>query len=514
MSETLIEMLGLTKTFPGVVALRDVSFGIERNTVHCIIGENGAGKSTLIKILTGALRKTSGEVSFKGRDWNPRSTGEAMRAGMSVLFQELNVVDQLTVEQNLTLGKERSSFGFERRNETQFEQTVATLRSLDPEITLQQRVGDLSVAQKQVIEIAKAISSNADVIVMDEPTAAISEEEVNRLFAIIRALKDRNVTVVYITHRLTEIFSIGDNVTVLRDGQMIATRSVREVASSCNDDEVESCSELIRMMLGKVVAEHYSAREVPEGDPILEMVEVNSAKLHDVSFALHAGEILGFYGLVGAGKTEIARAIYGLDPMTGTMRVKGREVAFRTPGQAIRGGIAMVPEERRTEGLLTKLSIRENITIMNMRPIRRFGLLSKLRERALARSYIDRLRIVATGSEQGVAKLSGGNQQKVVLSKCLNAESSILLLDEPTRGIDVGAKEEIHGIIRDLAKSGVGVIVFSSELPEILNLCDRIALLYNGRVRRILRNGEDVDSHMIMQIVTDSAGADAQAKVG
>ncbi len=356
MSETLIEMHGLTKTFPGVVALRDVSFGIERNTVHCIIGENGAGKSTLIKILTGALRKTAGEVSFKGKDWNPRSTGEAMRAGMSVLFQELNVVDQLTVEQNLTLGKEKSSFGFERRNESQFEQTVATLRSLDPEITLQQRVGDLSVAQKQVIEIAKAISSNADVIVMDEPTAAISEEEVNRLFAIIRTLKDRNVTVVYITHRLTEIFSIGDNVTVLRDGQMISTRSVREVASSCNDDEVESCSELIRMMLGKVVAEHYMPRELPEGDPILEMVGVNSAKLHDVSFSLHAGEILGFYGLVGAGKTEIARAIYGLDPMTGTMRVKGREVAFRAPGQAIRGGIAMVPEERRTEGLLDRKS--------------------------------------------------------------------------------------------------------------------------------------------------------------
>ena len=514
MAETLIEIHGLTKNFPGVMALRDVSFSIARNTVHCIVGENGAGKSTLIKILTGAQRKTSGSVTYNGRDWDPRSTGEAMKAGMSVLFQELNVVDQLTVEQNLTLGKEKSRFGFERRNEAQFALTVEALRSLDPGIGLQERVGNLSVAQRQVIEIAKAISSNSDLIVMDEPTAAISDEEVKRLFAIIRQLHERNVTVIYITHRLTEIFDIGDIVTVLRDGQMIETRSVRELSAACSDDEVEACSELIRMMLGKVVAERYVPRDPPSGDPILEFSNVSSAKLKDVSFELRRGEILGFYGLVGAGKTEIARAIYGLDAITGTMRVKGRPRVFKNPRAAISAGIAMVPEERRTEGLLTKLTIRENITIMDMKPVKRFGFLSRVKERQLARSFIERVRIAATGEEQNVAKLSGGNQQKVVLSKCLNAASSILLLDEPTRGIDVGAKEEIHSLIRQLADGGAGVIVFSSELPEILNLCDRIVLLYNGRVRKTLKNGAEMDSHLIMQIVTDSAGSDARAQAG
>jgi ribose transport system ATP-binding protein len=501
-NDVLIELRGLTNEFPGVMALKDVSFNIKKNTVHCIIGENGAGKSTLIKILTGALRRSGGMARLNGKDWDPRSTREAMRAGMSVLFQELNVVDQLTVEQNLTLGKEKSRFGYERKNEAQLARTYEMLRSMDASIALNRRVGDLSVAQKQVIEIAKAISSEADVIVMDEPTAAISEEEANRLFAIIRKLKEQNVTVIYISHRLAEIFRIGDWVTVLRDGQMIETREVAELSRACHEDEAESCAELIRMMLGKVVAEKYVPRAAAEGEPVLEFAGVSTAKLRDISFTLAKGEILGFYGLVGAGKTEIARAIYGVDRIQGSVKVMGSPALIASPPAAIARGIAMVPEERRSEGLLTKLTIRENISIMNMKPVLRLGLLSKTREKLLARRFIDKVRIVTTGEEQGVAKLSGGNQQKVVLSKCLNAESNILLLDEPTRGIDVGAKEEIHNIIRDLAASGKSVIVFSSELPEILNLCDRIALLYEGRIRKVLQNGSGVDSHMIMHIVT------------
>ena len=502
MQDVLIELRGLSKAFPGVTALKDVSFDILKNTVHCIIGENGAGKSTLIKILTGALRRSGGTVRLKGGDWDPRSTREAMHAGMSVLFQELNVVDQLTVEQNLTLGKEKSRFGYERKNEAQLAKTFEVLRSMDPSISLQRRVGDLSVAQKQVIEIAKAISSEADVIVMDEPTAAISEDEANRLFTIIRKLKEKNVTVIYISHRLAEIFRIGDWVTVLRDGQMIETREVAELSHACRDDEVESCAELIRMMLGKVVAERYMPNPAAGGGPVLEFRGVSTAKLRDISFSLTKGEILGFYGLVGAGKTEIARAIYGVDQSEGSVTVRGSPALIKSPTAAIGMGIAMVPEERRSEGLLTKLTIRENISIMNMKPVMRLGLVSRAREKRLARAFIDKVRIVTTGEEQGVAKLSGGNQQKVVLSKCLNAESSILLLDEPTRGIDVGAKEEIHNIIRELARSGTSVIVFSSELPEILNLCDRIVLLYEGRIKKVLQNGSGVDSQMIMHIVT------------
>ncbi len=508
MSEKLLEIRGVSKFFPGVVALKDVSFDILKNTVHCIVGENGAGKSTLIKILTGALRRNAGAILLDGKEFGPHSTREAMRAGISVLFQELNVVEQLTVEQNLTLGQERSVLGVEQPSEKSG-RVLEVLRSLDPAISPQQKVGELSVAQKQVIEITKAISSDARIIVMDEPTAALSEEEVERLFAIIKSLGRQNVTVIYITHRLTEIFEVGDYVTVLRDGQMIGTRSVRELRGACSS-EAESCAELIRMMLGKVVAEQYVASPVDRSVTVLALEGVTSEKLHDVSFSLYKGEILGIYGLIGAGKTEIARALYGLDPTTGTVRVLGKPRPIGDPARAIRSGIAMVPEERRAEGLCTKLSIRENIPVMNMRAVAPLGITSRGRERALARRFIEKVHIVARDEEQKVALLSGGNQQKVVFSKCLNAESTILLLDEPTRGIDVGAKEEIHNIIRELVRAGTSVIVFSSELPEILNLCDRIVLLYQGRVKEILQNGGDVDSHHIMQVVTGAGGSDAR----
>jgi ABC-type sugar transport system ATPase subunit len=505
MSEKLLEIQGVSKFFPGVVALKDVSFDIYRNTVHCIVGENGAGKSTLIKILTGALRRNTGRILYAGREFNPHSTRAAMNAGMSVLFQELNVVDQLTVEQNLTLGLERSTFGFERKSE-HTGRVLEILRSLDPGISPLQRVGELSVAQKQVIEITKAISSDSSIIVMDEPTAALSEEEVERLFAIVKNLRHQNVTVIYITHRLAEIFRIGDFVTVLRDGQMIGTRAVSELAASCST-EVESCAELIKMMLGKVVAESYVPSPVDRAKRVLELRGVSSAKLKDISFALYKGEILGVYGLIGSGKTEIARAIYGLDEVEGEIRVHGRSRRLDSPGAAIAAGIAMVPEERRTEGLCTKLSIRENIPVMNMRAIAPLGITSRRREKGLARSFIEKVHIVARDEEQKVALLSGGNQQKVVFAKCLNARSTILLLDEPTRGIDVGAKEEIHNIVRELARGGTAVIVFSSELPEILNLCDRILLLYQGRVKRILDNGSGVDSQSIMHVVTGAGEA-------
>jgi ABC-type sugar transport system ATPase subunit len=505
MNEKLLEIQGLSKFYPGVVALKDVSFDIYRNTVHCIVGENGAGKSTLIKILTGALRRNAGRILYDGKEFSPHSTRDAMNAGMSVLFQELNVVDQLSVEQNLTLGLENSTFGFERKS-TRTGQVLEVLRSLDPTIAPQQRVGELSVAQKQVIEITKAISSDSSIIVMDEPTAALSEEEVERLFAIVKNLRHQNVTVIYITHRLAEIFRIGDFVTVLRDGQMIGTRAVSELAGSCAS-EVESCAELIRMMLGKVVAERYVPSAVDRSQRVLELNHVNSAKLRDVGLELYKGEILGVYGLIGSGKTEIARAIYGLDEVEGEIRVHGRLRRLDNPAAAIASGIAMVPEERRTEGLCTKLSIRENIPVMNMKAIAPLGITSRRREKGLARGFIEKVRIVARDEEQKVALLSGGNQQKVVFAKCLNARSAILLLDEPTRGVDVGAKEEIHNIVRELSRGGTSVIVFSSELPEILNLCDRIILLYQGRVKQVLANGSDIDSEKIMHVVTGAGEA-------
>jgi ribose transport system ATP-binding protein len=501
MAETLLEIRNISKRFPGVDALRDVSFDIHANTVHCIIGENGAGKSTLIKILTGAEHRSAGTILFKGNDFAPRSTREAMNSGMSVLFQELNVVNQLTVEQNLVLGKEQVRFGMLRTDPNTVARVFEVLASLDPHIDPAARVADLSVAQKQVIEIAKAMSSRSKVIIMDEPTAALSDEEVKRLFAIIRELKRQNVTVIYITHRLKEIFEIGDRVTVLRDGQMIGTREIAEISRACRD-EVEACTELIKMMLGKVVAERYVTGSADRGVKMLEMRGVTTSKLKDVSFELYKGEILGFYGLIGSGKTEIARALYGLDEREGQILVEGKVLPRGSPGDAIARGLALVPEERRTEGLFTKLAIKENIPLMNMRSISRFGVFSGRRESALGRAFMEKVKIVARDEAHVVEKLSGGNQQKVVLSRCINAQSRILLMDEPTRGIDVGAKEEIHNLIRELARGGTSVIVFSSELPEVLNLCDRIILLFDGRIREVITNGPDVDSEKIMHVVT------------
>jgi ABC-type sugar transport system ATPase subunit len=503
MEEKLIEINNLSKYFPGVVALKDVSMQILKNTVHCIVGENGAGKSTLIKILTGALRKSEGKILYKGKEYEPHTTKAAMNAGMSVLFQELNVVNQLTVRQNLTLGVEESRLGFIRKTD-RAAQSYEVLKSMDPSIGLNDHVDDLSVAQKQVIEITKAITSDADVIVMDEPTASLSEEETERLFTIIKGLKKQNVTVIYISHRLSEIFQIGDYVTVFRDGQMIGTKSVSEL-SYCRD-EVESCAELIKMMLGKVVVEHYVPSRIDYDSKVLVLKNVSNTKLQDIGFTLYKGEILGFYGLVGSGKTEIARAIYGLDESEGIIEIQGELVDVKNPRAAITRGISMVPEERRTEGLFTKLSIRENISIMNMKTVSRYGIASKKKERRLARKFIDKVRIVARDEEQKVALLSGGNQQKVVVSKCLNAESAVLLLDEPTRGIDVGAKDEIHNIIRELSGEGASIVVFSSELPEIINLCDRIILLYDGKMMSELKNGENIDTEQIMHIVTGGKG--------
>ena len=502
--DTMLEIRNISKHFPGVDALRDVSFDIRRNSVHCIVGENGAGKSTLIKILTGAEHRSGGSILLDGREFNPRSTREAMHSGISVLFQELNVVNQLTVEQNLSLGKETVRLGFFRKDPLLVDRVYRVLQSLDPCIGLHRRVADLSVAQKQVIEIAKAIASDSNVIIMDEPTASLSEEEVNRLFAIIKALKTRNVTVIYISHRLREIFEIGDYVTVLRDGQLIGTRQLTEFTAA-GASEGESTAELIKMMLGKVVAERYVASPVDRSTVVLEMRGVSTGKLKEVCFSLHQNEILGFYGLIGSGKTEIARAIFGLDDKEGELLLHGQPVALASPEEAIRRGIALVPEERRTEGLIAKLALRENIPLMNIATISRFGIFSAKRERRLARSFMNKLRIAARDENHVVEKLSGGNQQKVVLAKCINAESRILLMDEPTRGIDVGAKEEIHNLIRELARGGTSVIVFSSELPEILNLCDRIILLYDGRVREILDNGPDADSERIMHVVTGGA---------
>ncbi len=491
LTENVLEIRDLVKDFPSVRAVNNVSFDIKRNTVHCLVGENGAGKSTLIKILTGAYQRTSGTIRLNGQDFVAHSTREAKQAGISTLFQELNVVDQLTVEENLTLGVEDTTLGFLRKTD-KVNKIVAVMNSLEPSIRPGQLVSTLSVAKKQIVEIAKAVASEAEIIIMDEPTAALSEGEIARLFKIIRGLRERNVTVIYISHRLDEIFELGDTVTVMRDGRHIATKPIAEVKDR---------SELIKMMIGKTVFEQYTPRERDCDDIILEVRHLSNQKLQDISFEARRGEIVGFYGLVGAGKTELARAIYGADAYEGEI-VFNRKKLATSPDRVIQAGIALVPEERRSQGLFTILTIRGNIPVMNMKKISRGGFINGAREREVTLEYIDRLRIATSSIEKEAAQLSGGNQQKVVLSKCLFADADLLMLDEPTRGIDVGAKSEIYGIIRQLAAAGKSIMIFSSELPEVVNICDTIYLLYDGAMKETIRNGCDVDSEMIMHAVS------------
>jgi len=502
MEEVIIDVKRLEKRFPGVIALTDISFQVRKNTVHCLVGENGAGKSTFIKILTGVYQADEGELLLNGKDHKPRNIRESRKAGITAIYQELNVVDDLSVAQNLSLGKEKHRWGVVQKI-PDLDNVASILKDLDPRISLTQKVASLSVAQKQVVEIAKAISSDANIIVMDEPTAAISEEEVRRLFEIVRVLKQQGVTIIYISHRLSEIFEIGDFVTVFRDGKMINTLAVQELN---HNGRSQASVELVKMMLGKVVAERYTPNEIDYQTKVLQAQNLTNDTLKKVTFDLYKGEILGFYGLVGSGKTETARVFYGLDPFEGKVMIKGKQRRLGSVRKAIKSGITMIPEERRTDGIFGVLPIRENIPIMKMGNVLKNRIISRFKERSLALSYMQKLRVVARNEDQSVSFLSGGNQQKVVISKCLNSESNIFLMDEPTRGVDVGAKEEIHNIIRELSKEGCSIIVFSTELPEIVNLCDRIVLMYEGEIRKILRNHKDIDSEEIMHIATGGEG--------
>jgi len=476
----VLSIHGLTKDFPGVRAVDDVSLSIESSTIHCLVGENGAGKSTLIKMLTGALLPTSGTMRINGSEYKPNNLQDARDAGIATLFQELHVVDELTVLENLTLGMERSRFGFLIKSDLD-DRVIRTLKAIEPSIDPSARVSSLSVAQKQIIEIARAASSGANVIIMDEPTAALSEREVERLFGVIRRLRKEAVTVIFISHKLDEILQLGETVTVLRDGKHIATKLLKDIAGR---------SELIEMMIGRSVFQSYTPSTTVRKEAVLTAKGLTNKLLKNVSFHINRGEIVGFYGLVGAGKTEIARALFGADEVSGSILFKGQKIG-RSPKDTIAAGIALVPEERRTQGLFTELTIRQ---------------FRSLDEQTAAVDYVNQLSIATDSIDKHVKKLSGGNQQKVVLAKCLFSQADLLLLDEPTRGVDVGAKTEIYDIIRSLAGEGKSVAVFSSELEEVLGICDRIFLLYSGSLKSEVINNADVDVSHILNIVTGGEG--------
>jgi ribose transport system ATP-binding protein len=487
-TEPLLRMRDICKHFPGVQALQDTELEVLPGEVHVLLGENGAGKSTLMKILCGQYPADAGTVIFAGQTIRPASPLEAERQGLVMIHQELNLVPGLTVAENVFLGHEPTRGGL-IRSEAMRQGSHDLLRKLRCEVDPDAPVARLSVAQQQLVEIARALRQKARLLVMDEPTAALSESEIEALFEVIRSLCGDGVPVIYISHRLKEIFAIGHRVTVMRDGHTVGTREVKRT-------EVD---ELIRLMVGRTIAEQIPKRQVPIGDPVLQVEDLARAGvLSPVSLSVHAGEILGVAGLMGSGRTELARAIFGADPTdTGTVRVAGRTLRGQDPSAAIAAGLGFITEDRKQQGLVLQRSVAENITLTSLDDVARLGVLDlgALRERA--RRLVDRLRIRATSLDQETVNLSGGNQQKVVLARWLAARCRVLLFDEPTRGIDVGAKAEIYELIGELVEQGVAVVLISSEMPELLGLADRVAVMYEGELRGILPRAEATQERIL-----------------
>ena len=489
----ILEMRNISKSFGGVNALRDVSFQCRPGTVHALVGENGAGKSTLIKILAGALLPDSGEIIFKGQKHQSFSTRKALNSGISVIYQELALVSQMTVAENIFLGREpRKYFGIVDKKRLKIE-AKKLLKQLGFEVDMDMEVGEMTVAYQQMVEIAKALSKNADLIIMDEPSAILAGHELDQLFLIIESLKKRGVTIIYISHRLEEVFRIANEVTILKDGQLVGTKPIKDL----------SRGELVKMMVGRTLEEVFPVSLNQLGNPVLQVEEISTKTiLNKVSFNLREGEILGVAGMVGSGRTELAHAIFGADPLTsGTIKIKGQDVVFKNPADAIRSKISLVPEDRKYHGLFTKLSILNNITLPILSKISRWGFTDKKKENEIVERARQIHSIDMTSGNQEVQYLSGGNQQKVVLSKSLQTIPEVIIMDEPTRGVDVGAKFEIYQLIRQLNKDGIAILMISSELPEILGLSDRILVMREGKIVAELTPNE-TNEEMIIEFAT------------
>ena len=473
--DVVLHMEGIRKEFPGVVALDGVELTLRRGEVHVLLGENGAGKSTLVKILGGAHGKDAGRIVVDGTEVRIAGPRHSRELGIGIIHQELRLVPALGAAENIFLGREphRLVRGLVDRR-AMLEAARLLLDRLGATFDPAVPVGRLRLAEQQLVEIAKALSLDARILVMDEPTSALTERETATLFGVIRALTARGTAVVYISHRLDEIFEIGDRVTVLRDGRRIATHDLARTDRR----------ELVRLMADRDVEERRPARAVPRGEELLRVEGLGrDGVLRDIGFSVHAGEVVGLAGLLGSGRTEVARAVFGLDrPDTGSILVRGRPRRIRSPREAVRAGIGFVSEDRKGEGLVLGLSVRENISLPILRLLSRFGVVRRRGEREVVARHVRDLRIRTAGEEQRVLDLSGGNQQKVVLAKWLARRVDVLILDEPTRGIDVGAKQEIYHLIDRLVAEGLGVVLISSELPEIVGLSDRVLVMRDGRI--------------------------------
>lgn len=466
----ILTLKNITKEFPGVKALDDVTINIERGTIHGLVGENGAGKSTLIKVLAGIYRPNKGEIILDGKPCRFNSPIEARRAGISVVHQEIKLAEPLSVAENMFLGNVQLKNGLVdwkgmRRRAREI------VEDLGMDIDINAQVSSLTVAKKQIVEIMHAINNNSRILIMDEPSAVLTDRELEVMFRIVKQLRDKGITIIYISHRLDEIFGLCSNVSVLRDGRHIDTIPVASVDRQG----------LINMMVGREMGQEYPKEVGNVGGTILEVKNLSRGILRDISFEVKSGEVFGISGLVGAGRTELARAILGIDkPESGEVYVRGKKVHYRTFADAIRDGLGLIPEDRKLQGLVQIMSVKRNTTLVNMKRVLRAGVISSSLEEKLSKEYADKLHVVTPSMETEVQYLSGGNQQKVVIAKWLFQNSEILFLDEPTRGIDVGAKAEIYRLINRMAKEGKTIIMISSEMPELLGMCDRIMVMHEG----------------------------------
>ena len=466
----ILTLKNITKEFPGVKALDDVTINIERGTIHGLVGENGAGKSTLIKVLAGIYQPNKGEIILDGKPCRFNSPIEARRAGISVVHQEIKLAEPLSVAENMFLGNVQLKNGLVdwkgmRRRAREI------VEDLGMDIDINAQVSSLTVAKKQIVEIMHAINNNSRILIMDEPSAVLTDRELEVMFRIVKQLRDEGITIIYISHRLDEVFDLCNNVSVLRDGCHIDTIPVASVDRQG----------LINMMVGREMGQEYPKEVGNVGGTILEVKNLSRGILQDISFEVKSGEVFGISGLVGAGRTELARAILGIDkPESGEVYVRGKKVHYRTFADAIRDGLGLIPEDRKLQGLVQIMSVKRNTTLVNMKRVLRAGVISSSLEEKLSKEYADKLHVVTPSMETEVQYLSGGNQQKVVIAKWLFQNSEILFLDEPTRGIDVGAKAEIYRLINRMAKEGKTIIMISSEMPELLGMCDRIMVMHEG----------------------------------
>ena len=491
---SLLKAISLSKSFVGVQALKDVSIEINAGEVHALVGENGAGKSTLIRILAGAIAPDSGSVEMDGEVLSHGDPLIAKKHGIAAIYQQPALFPDLTVSENIAIGLEEGGLWRRVRWRERRERATELLGRIGASVNLKVLAADLSLAEQQMVEIARALGAKARVLILDEPTPSLTSREVDNLFRIIRSLREQGVALIYISHRLEELFEIADRVTVLRDGQHVGTYPMSAMS---RDD-------LIRAMVGRELTAVFPKRTVPIGEVRLETRGVGSrdAGIRNISLAVRAGEIVGIAGLVGSGRTQFAEVLFGLRPAdTGEIRLQGRQVEIENPQKAIELGIAHVPEDRRRHGLVMQMPVAANATLADLRAVSKNGFLDTRKERAIASRFVSQLSIKTKTVDDSVDKLSGGNQQKVALSRWLATDPKVLILDEPTQGVDVGAKSEIHALLCDLAEQGLAIIMISSELPEILGMSDRIAVMHAGAIAGIL-DRQEATQEKILQMAT------------